>query len=93
MITADTVLRRKPDLVASDMGGETVMLDIDSGRYFGLSGVGPHLWDALARDTRVDALVASVREQFDAAPDEDVEHDVMEFLNRLVDKGLVRVVG
>ena len=38
-------------------------------------------------------LVASVREQFDAAPDEDVEHDVMEFLNRLVDKGLVRVVG
>ena len=55
--------------------------------------MGPHLWDALARDTRVDALVASVREQFDAAPDEDVEHDVMEFLNRLVDKGLVRVVG
>ena len=93
MITTDTVLRRKRDLVASDMDGETVMLDIDSGRYFGLSGVGPHLWKTLEKEARADALVASVREQFDAAPDEDVERDVMEFLNRLVDKGLVTVVG
>ena len=92
MITADTVLRRKPDLVATDMDGETVMLDIDSGRYFGLSGVGPHIWEALERDTRADVLVAGVRERYDAGPHEDIERDVMGFLDRLVEKGLVTVV-
>ncbi|GAB5348636.1 PqqD family peptide modification chaperone [Alteriqipengyuania sp. 357] len=91
MISADTVLRRQPELVAINMDGETVMLDEDSGHYFALSGVGPHLWDALEHAVRADALVAGVRERFDAAPHEDVERDVMEFLNRLLDKGLVTV--
>lgn len=93
MIEADTVLRRKSDLVESTMDGETVMLDIESGHYFGLSGAGPHLWALLQRDRRAGALVDSVREEFAVSAGDDVQADVMAFLRELLDKGLIKVVG
>lgn len=93
MIETDTVLRRKPDLVESTMDGETVMLDIESGHYFGLSGVGPHLWALLEQDRRAGALVDGVREEFAVSAEDDVQADIMTFLQQLLDKGLVKVVG
>jgi len=93
VIEVHTVLRRKPDLVESTMDGETVMLDIEGGHYFGLSGAGPHLWALLQQDRRVGALVDSVREEFTISAEDDVRADVMAFLQGLLDKGLVKVVG
>ncbi|WP_374405289.1 PqqD family protein [Pelagerythrobacter sp.] len=92
VIEADTVLRRKRDLVESAMDEETVMLDIESGHYFGLSGVGPRLWTLLEEDRRAGVLVDRVREEFTATPEDDVRADVMAFLQQLLDKGLVKVV-
>ncbi|WP_169542631.1 PqqD family peptide modification chaperone [Sphingomonas baiyangensis] len=93
MIGADTILRRKADLVASDMDGETVMLDIESGHYFGLSGVGPHVWAQLGHDQRVGALIDGVHAAFAVSETDDVERDVLAFVQALHDKGLVQVVG
>ncbi len=93
MLNVDTILRRKPDLLASEMDGETVMLDIEGGHYFGLSGTGPHIWSLLDQDRSAGAIVESVSAEFAVASDDSVAQDVMDFLQKLVDKGLVTVVA
>lgn len=93
MIETNTMLRRKSDLVESTMDGDTVMLDVESGHYFGLSGAGPHVWALLEDDRRAGALVDSVREEFAVSAGDDVQADVMAFLHELLDKGLVKVVS
>jgi len=89
----DTMLRRKAELLASTMDGETVMLDVESGHYFGLSGVGPHIWSMLEQDRSVGAIVEGVKAHFAVGAEDSVDEDVMDFLRQLVDRGLVMVAG
>lgn len=40
-------LKRNPDLVAAEMDGDIVMMSVETGTYFGLTGIAPQIWDAL----------------------------------------------
>ena len=91
MLNADTIVKRKAGLLASIMDGETVMLDVDSGHYFGLSGAGSHIWSMLEQERSVAAVVDGVKAQFAVGADDNVDEDVIAFLQKLVDKGLVGV--
>ena len=93
-LQADTRLRRKQDLVATDMDGETVMLDIESGKYFALSGVGSHVWKMLEDERTVDQVIGDIESEFDVSNlsgRDEIAADVTDFLQSLVDKDLVRV--
>ena len=35
---------RNPDLIETDMDNDIVMMSIESGKYFGLSGLAKHIW-------------------------------------------------
>jgi len=60
----DTYLRN-PELIATDMDGETVMMSLARGEYFGLGGVGGYLWELLAVPHSLDELVDSVCAEFE----------------------------
>ena len=38
---------RNPDLLAVDMDGDLVMMSIEHGNYYGVGGIGPHVWQLL----------------------------------------------
>jgi hypothetical protein len=40
-------LTPSPDVVTREVGGETILLDLANGNYFGLDGVGSRLWQLL----------------------------------------------
>jgi len=86
---AETLYQRKPELVAADMDGERVMLDIESGRYFALKGVGGFIWDAIEDPKSEAAIVEAIMEKFDTNSAESVPSDVAGFLISLVSSGLV----
>lgn len=92
MLNSDTILKRRPELLATGMGHDVVMLDMDSGHYFGLSGVGPHIWNQLEQAASVQDVVDSVNASFSVSAGDSVDRDVSHFLQALVDKGLVAVV-
>lgn len=90
---AATIVRRKPGLLESKMDGETVMLDIESGRYFGLSGVGAYIWNRLDQGCSVGAIVDGVKSEFAIGAADSVDQDVTTFLRHLVDRGLVTIAA
>ncbi len=42
-----TRFRPKPNVLVRELGGEAVLLDIETGRYFGLNATGVRIWALL----------------------------------------------
>ena len=78
-----------PDtVIARELDGETVVLNLESGVYFGLDRVATDIWNALRTDGRVEAAYRAVLEAYDV-PSATLEQDLLRFVNQLVSKGLL----
>jgi hypothetical protein len=90
-IGLSSTIKQADNLVSCDVDGETGLLSVETGRYFGLDQVGSRIWALIAQDRLVSEVCALLLEEFDveAAP---LEHHVLAFLNHLAQNNLVMVV-
>ena len=80
-------------VVAAELNEEAVLLNVETGIYFGLDTVGAFIWPLLAEGTTEVAIVDRVLDAFDAEAVQ-VRSDVASFVDALIAKGLVcRVDG
>jgi hypothetical protein len=91
-LTDETVVVVSDDHVAEAVDDETIVLSLDTGEYYGLSGVGGRIWELLQSPTTGDEIHAVIREEYDVDPDR-CKADVMDFLGRLSEEELVDVRG
>ncbi|WP_164738424.1 PqqD family protein [Aquabacter cavernae] len=87
----DTVMRSANALDA-DLPGETVILSIADGRYYGLSNTSQYIWQRLATPVRIRALCGELAERYEAPP-ETIEAGTLEFLEKFRHVGLIVKVG
>lgn len=85
---SDAALRRSSDVLTSDINGEIVLLNPETGDCYTLTGVGAAVWQNLSDATTLDAVVQDVCEHFDVEPDR-ARSDSARFLGQLIDEGLV----
>jgi coenzyme PQQ synthesis protein D (PqqD) len=81
-----------PGVVSRELEGETVLLNLDTGTYYGLDAVGTDMWRAI-RDTATlgDALRA-VRFGYDV-DEETIRTDFLQLAEELLAKGLLQRSG
>ena len=81
-------LVRAPEIIATEVDGELVLMSIEDGKYFGLDAIGSEIWRRLEVPKSVEALCGELKAHFegDAAT---IERDTMAFLDQLSDSGLV----
>ena len=77
-----------PDVVAREVGGETMLLDLSSGTYFGLDEVGGRVWQALEDGNSLAEACDRIEADFDVSRDQ-LEADVLALVGDLLEKGLV----
>jgi hypothetical protein len=83
------VFQASDDVVAREVGGEMVLLDLASGLYFGLDPVGGRVWQALSENSAtLDQLVDVIEAEFDA-PRAVIEQDLERLLDDLAGRKLV----
>ena len=58
-------MRRSDAAMARTVDDEVVILDVPSGRYFGLNDVGALIWDLLDGDHDRDAILDAITAEFD----------------------------
>ena len=58
-------MKRSTTAMARSVDDELVILDVPSGRFFGLNDVGSVIWDRLERDATHDQLVDAVVAVYD----------------------------
>jgi coenzyme PQQ synthesis protein D (PqqD) len=71
------------------LGSDTILLDLDHGRYFSLDAIGAQVWSALRTPQTLDGLTRRFVRTFDVAPTK-CRRDLRRFLTRLEREGLVR---
>lgn len=84
-----TPIMRDPDIIASDMDGETVMMSIERGEYYGLDGIGPFLWEQLAEPASLEELCRRVLREYEI-DETTCRADVSAFIEDLIAKGVLR---
>jgi hypothetical protein len=78
------------DLAACELGGEAVLLDTDSGTYYGLNAVGTTIWRLLQQPRTIRELCQLVAAEF-AVTEEQCKEDVFRFLGVLYQHRLLNV--
>lgn len=76
------------DVLAREVDGETVLLDIRTERYLGLNEVGSAIWQQLQTARSVAEVVEHLRELFDADADT-LRDDAIRFVAELRERDLV----
>ncbi|SMC98173.1 lasso peptide biosynthesis PqqD family chaperone [Sporomusa malonica] len=89
-ILDDTIVVQAPGLIAADMDGETVMLNIEKGTYFGLDGIGSRIWELIEKPHTVRMVVVGLLKEYDVE-EKTCQDDVLTFLNQLFAQGLIQI--
>lgn len=66
----------------SDLAGEKVMVDFETGKYFLLKGTANDIWDLLQDGVTVEEIVGKLLEQYDVS-EEICREEVTEFLRKM----------
>lgn len=78
-----TLIRELPD-------GESVILDMESEKYFGLDGTATAMWTALTSTGSIAEAYQRLLEEFDVEEGR-LREDLLSFIDQLVGRGLIRV--
>ncbi len=55
-ISTETIITQIEEIVASDIDGETVMMSIENGEYYGLDDIGSRIWELIEKPVKVSAF-------------------------------------
>ncbi len=84
----DALFHRSPKLLATEVDGELVMMDIESSNYFNLDPIGTAIWQRLENPVGFEALCLDLQQRYDA-PLERIRQDVAALLSDLLAHKLV----
>ena len=77
--------------VSSDLGGEAVILHLESGVYHGLNAVGAAIWALLREPRKVEEIQEAILAEF-AVDAERCQRDILALLRAFEAEGLIEVV-
>lgn len=84
----DTRLSIPTQVMSRIVGEETVLLDLQSGMYFGLDGVGKRIWESIGEGLTVGETSKVIMSEFEV-DEATAQSDVFEFVSDLVERGLL----
>ena len=79
-----------PQVMSRLVGEETVILDLESGIYFGLDGVGKRIWETVIDGSSLGEAVLIIVTEYEVE-EAQARTDVLEFAGNLVERGLLVV--
>jgi len=84
-------LQVKPseDVVWRNLQGESVLLDLKSGVYFGLDAVGTRIWTLLQAHRDLQAVLQELLCEYEVS-EETCARDLMDLVSAMAEKGLVQ---
>src|SRR3990172_11961862 len=78
----------RSDAIFQQLEGEAVLLNMQTGTFFGLNPVGTRIWELLSQHGDLETVTAKFCEEYDVTEDQFLSH-LSEFIDKLRRKGLV----
>jgi hypothetical protein len=80
----------KSDVLFHPVSGQVVLLHLPQERYYSLDDVGSRMWALLVEDGDPRKVVRQLLDVYDVG-EEELERDVLAFIERLAESGLVEI--
>lgn len=77
-----------PSVLCRQLSGETVLLNLESGVYYGLDPVGTRVWQLLLQGQTIAEICGTMIDEYDVAPDV-LRDDVVRLVGELRERGIV----
>jgi hypothetical protein len=87
MVTLDATIVPSEDAVFRELDGQSVLLNLATGIYFGLDAVGTHVWRLAAENGSLRWISERLGAEYEASADT-IERDLLTLAEALVGKGL-----
>lgn len=78
------------EVLISNLQDESVILNLNSERYFGLDDVGTRMFSALAESKTIEAAYERLRAEYDVDP-QLLRNDLTSLIENLLQQGLVTI--
>ena len=88
-ITLRDACAPSPDVVFRELEGEAVLLNLDTGMYFGLNATGVRMWQLIEQHRTLERVLASLEREFDA-PATQLQAELLAWVSQLEQHGLLR---
>jgi hypothetical protein len=89
-ITLESRVSPCNDVIFKEVGGEAVVLNLETGKYYGLDEVGARMWTLLIEKNQVEAVYRTLVEEFEVSK-EQLEQDLLSLVNQLAVNGLLQI--
>ena len=76
--------------VSADLAGEAVILNLDSGVYYGLDPIGAQIWQLIQEPRSVDEVRDRLMEEYDVEAAQ-CERDLVVLLQKMAEHALVEI--
>ena len=88
MITNQTKIHLEKKLDVTDLSGEKVMIDFETGKYFLLKGSANEIWEYIEQDITVEEIVEKLMTVYEVDR-QTCEASVIQFLTQLEENGFI----
>ncbi|HWF61695.1 MAG TPA: PqqD family protein [Nitrospira sp.] len=83
------ILRPSANVQGASMEGETVLLDLNTGRYYTLNRLGSVIWEHCTGHNTISDIHANLCNRFEVAPERALD-DLIALINQLIQEGLIQ---
>lgn len=90
MMVLDKRVTIPPGVMFRDLDGEAVVLEIESGRYFGLNETGTRMWLLLQEHGFVDRVLRELLAEYDVTEDR-LRRELVSFIDTLSSQQLLQI--
>lgn len=89
-IVGDSTIAAAEDQVSCDLEGESAILSLSNGVYYGLDPLGARIWELIQEPRTVNEVRDVILSEYEVERDR-CERDLLELLRQLNDQGLIQV--
>jgi hypothetical protein len=91
MVTFTDRAATPPHVLVRVVERESVLLNLETEKYFGLDETGTRMWQLITASPTIDAAYRELLAEFDVEP-EILKTNLTELLGRLMENGLIQVL-
>jgi len=84
----NTRIRLNQELLSSEIDGETIMMSVENGKYYGLNTVASRIWELVKEEPLFSEIIQTLMQEFKV--EEDIcKKDTQEFILQLAENKLI----
>jgi hypothetical protein len=88
MTTLESTIQIPEDVLFHELAGEAVLLNLETGKYYGLNEIGTRMWMLLNEHRRLEPTFRALLDEFEVG-EEQLRADLLKLVDDLAAQGLL----